>query len=138
MHPRFRTPHLAIITVAVLLFILAASGSFRPLAVFSNAARLLTYLAVCVGALRLRWTRDPVPGAFRAPGGVAIPVLAAVCVLWILHYSNRIQMAGLSATTAVAVGYYFLRHRSLARRQPPTEEEVENAVGSTPTASHLG
>src|SRR6185295_18143691 len=71
VHPRFRTPHYAIAVAAILLFTLAASGSFRPLAIFGSVSRLLIYAAVCLGALRLRLTRAAVPGAFRAPGGLA-------------------------------------------------------------------
>jgi len=115
VHSRFRTPHWAIVTVAACMFLLAASGSFRTLAVFSNASRLTIYATVCIGALYLRLTRERVPGAFRAPGGPLIPVLGAATVLWMLHYSNRAQIVGLSITIAVAVAYYFVRTRSLRR-----------------------
>lgn len=116
VHPRFRTPHWAIVAVAACMFLLAASGSFRTLAVFSNAARLTIYATVCIGALYLRMTREPVPGAFRAPGGPLVPVLGAATVMWMLHYSNRPQIIGLSITITVAVAYYFVRTRSLASR----------------------
>ncbi|HEV2198418.1 MAG TPA: amino acid permease [Bryobacteraceae bacterium] len=116
VHPRFRTPHWSIVTVAVSIFALAASGSFRPLAVFSNGARLLMYAAVCIGALRIRMTRARVPGAFRAPGGPLIPVLGAASALWILHYSRWSQFAGLAAVILAAAGYYRWRCGSLSRR----------------------
>lgn len=111
VHPRYRTPHYAILTAAVLFFTLAVSGTFRPLAIFSSVSRLLIYATVCLGALRLRLTREPVPGAFRAPGGPLIPILAAASVMWLLHYSTWRQIVPLSMTAALALGYYLLRRR---------------------------
>jgi APA family basic amino acid/polyamine antiporter len=116
VHPRFRTPHYAIIVTAILLFTLAVSGSFRPLAIFSNVSRLLIYAAVCLGALRLRLTREAVPGAFRAPGGPVIPILAAAVVLWLLHYSTWKQIVPLSITATLAAGYYFVRRPARSSR----------------------
>ena len=115
VQPRFRTPYWSIVTVALLIFVLAASGSIRPLAVFANAARLLTYATVCLGALYIRMTRRPVAGAFRAPGGPTIPVLGTAGVLWILHYSKWTQLAGLAAATAA--GYYMWRSGGLSPRR---------------------
>jgi APA family basic amino acid/polyamine antiporter len=125
VHPRFRTPHWSIVTVAFLIFVLAASGSFRPLAVFSNAARLVMFATVCLGALCLRLTRKAVPGAFRAPGGLLIPVLGAAGVLWILHYSRWRQLAGLAAIAVAAAGYYMWRTRSLSRSR--TGEQADSS-----------
>jgi amino acid transporter len=111
VHPRFRTPHYAIVTAASMLFLVAASGTFRPLAILASVSRLMIYGAVSLGALRLRLTRDPVPGAFRAPGGPLIPILAASVVLWLLHYSTWKQIVPLSITVAVALLYYLARLR---------------------------
>jgi APA family basic amino acid/polyamine antiporter len=115
VHPRFRTPHVAILTAALLLFVVAVSGAFRPLAILSSVSRLLIYLAVCLGALRMRLTRPMVPGAFRAPGGPVVPVLGALAVLWLLSHSTRVQISALAATAALAVVYYWFRQKRLAR-----------------------
>ena len=113
VHSRYRTPHYAIVTAAALFFVVAVSGTFRPLAIFSSVSRLLIYLAVCLGALRLRMTRPPAPGAFRAPGGPLVPALAAISVLWLLHYSTWKQIVPLSMTSALAGIYYRMRRARL-------------------------
>src|SRR3546814_7410021 len=51
IHPRFRTPALAIITVGVLSLLLALSGSFVQLALLSVVARLCTYIGTSVSVL---------------------------------------------------------------------------------------
>jgi basic amino acid/polyamine antiporter, APA family len=116
VHPRFRTPHVAIITVAALMFLLAASGGFKRLAILSSASILCVYLAICLGALKLRYTRKRVPGAFRAPGGPLIGILGSIVVIWLLSHSTRLEVSALSGTLAASVAYFFVRRWYLRRR----------------------
>jgi len=50
VHPRYRSPDVAIITYAALAFALSISGTFEKLAVLSNVAVLLMF---CFAALLL-------------------------------------------------------------------------------------
>src|SRR5690606_24662630 len=54
IHPRFRTPAVAIVTVGVLSLLLALSGSFVQLALLSVVARLCTYIGTSLSVLVLR------------------------------------------------------------------------------------
>src|SRR5262249_42601621 len=47
VHPRYRSPDVAIITYTVLAFALSVTGTFEKLAVLSNVAVLLMYLLCC-------------------------------------------------------------------------------------------
>src|SRR5207237_4767222 len=47
VHPRYRSPDVAIMTYAVLAFALSITGTFEKLAVLSNVAVLLMYLLCC-------------------------------------------------------------------------------------------
>lgn len=116
VHPRFRTPYLAIVTVTALMFILAVIGQFRELAILSSISILPAYLAICMGALRLRYTRKKEPGAFRAPGGPTVGILGASMIVWLLAHSTRAEMESLGVTIALGMGYYFARSRWLLRR----------------------
>src|SRR6185295_6084789 len=40
VHPRFRTPYIAIVVQTVIIFLLAASGTFEKLAILSNISVL--------------------------------------------------------------------------------------------------
>ena len=116
VHPRFRTPHVAILTVASLMFLLAATGGFKHLAVLSSASILCVYLAICLGALKLRYTRKPESGAFRAPGGPLVGILGSLVVLWLLSHSTKVEVAALSGTLAIAIAYFFARRWYLRRK----------------------
>jgi len=54
VHPRFRTPYVAIVLSSIVMFALTLSGSFVALASISVVVRLLTYAATCAALLRLR------------------------------------------------------------------------------------
>ncbi|MES2223249.1 MAG: amino acid permease [Acidobacteriota bacterium] len=116
VHPRFRTPHIAILVVAALMFLLAASGGFKHLAILSSASILCVYLAVCLGALKLRYTRKQVPGAFRAPGGPLIGILGSIVVIWLLSHSTRVEVVALCGTLMVSTAYFFARRWYMNRR----------------------
>lgn len=115
VHPRYRTPHVAIVTYGAIILALALSGGFRALAIFSGLALLLTYLAVSLAVLRLRATRPAAAGTFRLPGGPLIPLLASAAVLWVASHSTWKEFAAMAAVIAVSVLYYFLRRKAASR-----------------------
>lgn len=108
VHPTYRTPHVAIIVYATLLFLFTISGAFRPLAVLATISQLLIYLAVCLGVIRMRRLRAP---AFRVPGGPAVPILGAVAVIWFLSNSSQSEALAVAVTLAIAAIYYEVRTR---------------------------
>ena len=112
VHPRFHTPHVAIVAYAVLVFAFTVSGAFRPLAVLATISQLLIYLTVCLGVLRLRRVRPAATASFRIPGGPAIPLLGAAAVLWLLSQSTQNEVAAVTAMLGTAALYYVIRKRA--------------------------
>lgn len=76
VHPRFRTPAVALTVQTLLALPLALHGSFVHLATLSVVARLVTYLGTTLAVPVLRRKMPPRPGAFRLPGGPTIPIVA--------------------------------------------------------------
>ncbi|HET9294805.1 MAG TPA: APC family permease [Gemmatimonadales bacterium] len=111
VHPRFHTPAVAIIAFAAVTLLLTLSGGFKALAVLASMALLLTYLAVCLAALRLRYARPRVPGSFRAPGGPLVGLLASAVVLWVLAHSTVKETVSMAALIGISVTYYLIRRR---------------------------
>ncbi|MBC7937472.1 MAG: APC family permease [Rhizobacter sp.] len=108
IHPRFSTPHIAIIAYASIGFILAVSGGFRQLAVLASASLLLLYLGVALATIRLRKIQPAhTAKGFRVPGGMIIPLLAAAGVIWMLSNSSKPEVIGLSIFIAVFSMIYF-------------------------------
>jgi amino acid transporter len=101
IHPRFRTPHVAIVVFAVMAWAAAAASSFAALVAVSAIARLMFSAATClaVPVLRRRLPRAP----FRVPGGIVVPVVAAALSLWLLSAVTRDQ--AIAGGIAIVVGF---------------------------------
>src|SRR3546814_19492721 len=84
IHPRFRTPALAIISVGVLSLLLALSGSFVQLALLSVVARLCPYIGTSVSVLVLRRRYGDREQELHLPGGPLIPLAATLLSLALL------------------------------------------------------
>jgi amino acid transporter len=116
VHPRHRTPHVAIVLYAVMTALLAATGSFERLLVLANVGALLVYLASALAVLELRRRGvrlDQPP--FVLPGGPLVPLLVCGVVLWLLSHAERWELIGVAMMIAVASLLYLAAPR---RRSP--------------------
>jgi basic amino acid/polyamine antiporter, APA family len=130
LHPRFRTPIVAIVlqsSIALLLALTGATlvqeglslppvlrGSFQQLATLSVVARLATYFGTAAAVLVLRRKR-PGGAGVRIPGGPVIPVAALlICIAFASSAEPRNLIAG-----AIAIGIGLVLY--LLRRQPGVE-----------------
>ena len=84
VHPRFATPYVSTIVFTTLGCFLAIIGGFRQLAILSTSSVLLIYLGVALAVIKLR-TRDKTEKTtFRIPGGLLIPLLSIIVIIWFL------------------------------------------------------
>jgi amino acid transporter len=117
VHPRYRSPDVAIITYATLAFVLSISGTFEKLAVLSNVAVLLMYLLCCAACWVLvqrdvRSDGEP----FRFPGMQIVPALAIVAIVWILAHATAREFLVTGIVLVVSSILYFARTEF--RRKP--------------------
>jgi basic amino acid/polyamine antiporter, APA family len=110
VHPKHRTPDVAIGIQSALSLALALSGSFAQLALLSVLARLVTYTgtAAAVPVLRRRFARH---GGFRLPGGAAIPVAATLVSLGFAGTAGAANLVAGGAGLAAGAALYFVRRR---------------------------
>ena len=126
IHPRYRTPHVAILTqtgVAILLIAVDAVlhtarpgtlGVAEELAVLSAIARLATYIGTCLAVPVLRRKLPSTPRTIRLPGGPLIPIAAlAICLVFLSAAEKRNFVAGAIAL-AVGAAVFFSRGRAAA------------------------
>jgi amino acid transporter len=110
VHPKFRTPVVAIVFTALVALGLALSGSFATLAASSAVSRLIVYAGTCASVLALRRKG---PAAFTIPGGPIVPVVALAISLAILFGASPLQRrVGLVALVVGAALYLAARWRS--------------------------
>jgi APA family basic amino acid/polyamine antiporter len=111
VHPRFRTPHLAISVYAILVALVAISSSFTQLAILANVTALTLYL-MCIAAaweLQRRDVRANGAAPFVLPAGPLVPLLAAGVTVWLLSHASGRELRVLALVLAVASVFYFIR-----------------------------
>jgi basic amino acid/polyamine antiporter, APA family len=116
VHPRFRTPDVAIITYATIAFALSFSSTFQKLAVLSNMAVLLLYILCCLAALELNRRDIRSDGApFRFRGQSIVPIVAVIFIIWVLAHATKNEFAITAACLAVATLLFLIRKLAGAR-----------------------
>src|SRR5262249_7553344 len=91
VHPRYRSPDVAIITYATIAFALSISGTFEKLAVLSNVAVLLMYLLCCAACwvfVQRDVRSDPDASGLNFPGMKIVPALAIIAIIWFLMHGT--------------------------------------------------
>ena len=108
VHPKFATPHWAIISYAALIFIFSVSGGFKQLAVLASAAILLIYLAVILSTIKLRMKKQDVDNkTFKLPGGLIIPCIGIAAIIWLLTSLTAPEIYSTLIFIAVICVIYF-------------------------------
>jgi APA family basic amino acid/polyamine antiporter len=104
-HPRFRTPHIAILISAAVMLVVTLQGTFMSALTISTVIRLLAYIATCVSLLVLRFRNDAPLPRFNAPWGIAVAIAATVLSVWLLSNSpwNDARAAGLAAALGLII-----------------------------------
>jgi basic amino acid/polyamine antiporter, APA family len=110
VHPKYKTPHVAIIFFAAVIGVFAVSGTFKYLAVVATGSLLLVDLGVCLAVLRFRH-RDGLPkdGEFKLPFGPTIPLLSCAIVGWLLLQVPPNEAISIAVLVGTCVAFYAIR-----------------------------
>ena len=118
VHPRFRSPDVAIILYAAIAFALSLISTFEGLAVMANVAALLLYVLCSAAAWQLvrrdvRTDGEP----FRFPGAQVFPFLAIALIIWMLSHATMKEVKVLGMVLAVGSTLYLIQ--ALLQRTKP-------------------
>ena len=117
VHPRFRSPYIAIVVYAAMALMLAQGGSFEGLAVMANVAALMLYLLCCAASWELQRRDVRTDGKpFTFPGARILPFIAVVVIVWILAHATVREFTVLGVVLGVGSGLYLLRRAVAGRR----------------------
>ena len=112
VHPRYRTPWIALLTQTAIALPLALTGTFVELAALSVIARMATYIGTCaaVPVLRRRLPR----GSFRLPGGPLVPIAAVLMCIAVLSTATARNLVAAAVALAVGAVIYALGREGTA------------------------
>jgi amino acid transporter len=113
VHPRFRTPYVAILLYAAMVLVLTLAGTFASSATISTVTRLVTYAVTCAALPILRRKDIEQAAAFRVRGGVVVSIAALILTAWLLTGSTWSEAQ--QVLIAAAAGLVF--HVAFSRRR---------------------
>jgi amino acid transporter len=103
VHPKFRTPHVAILASAVLVWLATVASSFLSAITLATSTRVVVYIAGCIALIALRRRADAPPAGFIAPLGPAVAVLASVLSLALLANASSRELLQLAIAAVIGV-----------------------------------
>jgi basic amino acid/polyamine antiporter, APA family len=116
VHPRWHTPHVAIVVQGVIVCALAVSSGFEKLVILANLSTLMLYAGCCLAAWQLR-RKDVRAGGipFRVPAAGVVPFLALAVIGYLLLSITLAEWAVLGGVLAAAAVVYALTAGPRAR-----------------------
>jgi amino acid transporter len=130
VHPRLRTPYIAIVAFAALVWVFAQFAGFSWNVTLSAVARLFYYGAVCAAVPVLR-RMQPQVSAFRLRGGLLLPVTGVLICLVLLTGVDFSKSLILLATVAVAlVNWALVRTRDPQGLETPGRRDPSQGTYS--------
>ncbi len=116
IHPRFRTPHVAVVFSGLLVLAFTLSGTFVYLLTLSTVARLLVFAITCVAMPVLRHNPAVPTARFVLPAGLIVAAAALILIAWLLASSSfaasrDVVILSLVGVLLYGVGQRHRRHR---------------------------
>ncbi|RIV20047.1 amino acid permease [Fibrisoma montanum] len=115
VHPRFKTPHTAILLTAALKLALAVSGTFIYALTLSTIIRLSYFALICAALPILRRRTDLDRATFIVPAGWVIAILAAGLCVWLLANSSWREARDVGVAAVIGFVLYGLMQTKLVR-----------------------
>lgn len=108
VHPKHATPYYAIILYAAVDYVLALFGGLEELLVLTSVSTLLIYLGVAFSVIKLRFKKSGVvEKGYTNPGGIAVPLIASVAIVWILSNLPWSEIIGVIIALAILSIIFF-------------------------------
>lgn len=129
VHPRFKTPAVAICVYAFMCAAIAWTGTFRQLVIVTTSGTLVLYAICCLGLLRLRARNIATGGPpFRVPGGALVPLAATAIILWLLSTLSWSELSAAMSLVIVSGTFYALQERRRQRRVGSIDRQASPTV----------
>ena len=117
IHPRWRTPHVAILISSALCFGLAIVSDLITALTIATATRVVSYILCCVALARLSGRPDAPRPQFRLPFAGPVALVTAALFTVVLVIGARKELLPLVVVTAVGLAILLI-HTQNQRARP--------------------
>ncbi|NUP12768.1 MAG: amino acid permease [Polyangiaceae bacterium] len=127
IHPRFGTPHIAIVATTIVTAALGAAFTYRELVGFSNVTVVFQYALTCAAVPVLRRRASPSETKrFRVPWGPVLPFLGTIGSVALLTGSSREEVFWAAGGLGLGVVLAVLTRRFSPRDATPQKPRTED------------
>ena len=124
IHPKFHTPHIAVIAVGVINFILIATGSIEYIASVSLISLAVCYMIGCASYLGLRKKYPDMRRPYKAPHGVLGSWVTFITYTFMLIFADVSALITAGVISVLCFVYWFVFTRKKGSALLSIEEEI--------------
>ena len=131
VHPKYKTPHNAILLVGVINFILIATGSIDYIASVSLISLAVCYMIGCLAYMGLKRRHPELHRPYKAPYGVLGCYVTIVIYVFMLFFADQVALAtaGVLSVVCIIFWYFYTQHKH--NNIPTLEEEIGEVTEPT-------
>lgn len=124
IHPKYKTPHIAVVAVGVINFILIATGSIDYIASVSLISLGVCYMIGCLAYIGLKKNYPDMNRPYKAPMGTVGCVVTIVVYIFMLLFADQTALVTAGILTVGCIIFYYAYSRMHSAPTLSIEEEI--------------
>lgn len=124
IHPKYKTPHVAIVLVGVINFILIATGSIDYIASVSLISLAICYMIGCLAYLGLKRRYSEMKRPYIAPMGKFGCYVTIILYCFMLMFADKMALITAGIISVLSIIFYYVFTRYHAPELMSIEEEI--------------
>lgn len=124
IHPKFKTPHIAVVVVGVINFILIATGSIDYIASVSLISLAVCYMIGCLSYLGLLKKYPDMKRPYKAPLGKFGCWFTIVVYCFMLIFADTAALITAGVISVICIIFYYIYSHEKEYHMPTIEEEI--------------
>lgn len=131
VHPKYKTPHYAIILVGVINFILIATGSIDYIASVSLISLAVCYMIGCLAYMGLKRRLPDLKRPYKAPYGVLGCYVTIIIYIFMIFFADSMALATAAILSVVCIIFWYFYTQHKHYYIPTLEDEIGDVVEPT-------
>ncbi len=124
IHPKFKTPHVAVVVVGIINFILIATGSIDYIASVSLISLAVCYMIGCLAYLGLQKNYPDMKRPYKAPLGKVGCFVTIIIYCFMLIFADKTALLTSAVITVVCVIFYYAFTKKREAKLLAIEDEI--------------
>ena len=125
VHPKYKTPHVAVVVVGVINFTLIATGSIDYIASVSLISLAVCYMIGCLAYLGLEKKYPDMKRPYTAPMGKIGCYVTIVLYCFMLIFADQMALITAGVISVLCVIFYY----AFTKRHAPELLSIEEEIG---------